>query len=148
MNAVAKIAAMLLGALGYFLLGNTLEARISGLIAVLIWLLPCAIAGWLIGLLTSKRVDLDGLGADIFSWTPLVLWIFPPLGIVGSTVVNTWAKHSSRQFRYSVVSSIAMLAAMVNLGWGVRTTIATEACERGLSSCSQGSILVANGDLN
>jgi hypothetical protein len=125
----------LYGALIYWMLGDSVDARLAGAFGLMVLFVPCAVAGWIIGVVSKRYIDIDGNGADIFSWTILALWIFPPFGIISSSIVSTWSKSSEREMRYFVVSGIALAAALTNAAMGVRADIQSQLCAPDPTKC-------------
>jgi hypothetical protein len=102
------------GLWAYFLLADTTAERIAIGLAVLMWLVPATLLGWLAGWVSERRIDIEGTAADVFAWTNLAWWLFPPLGMAASTALGVWAKRSdTRKLRYYFLSCVCGLASIV-----------------------------------
>lgn len=122
-NAFCLIG-LFIGLIGYWFLGDSFPERFGTAIGVIVITIPSCIVGWLVALALRNRIDADSDAADIIAWTSLVWWIFPPLGIVTSSLVWSWSKLTERrEARFLILSAVCALASMVNMAIGAHAKV-------------------------
>jgi hypothetical protein len=119
------ILSLLFGSVGYWFLGPDTDSRISTAIALVMIMVPSSIVGWIVGQILMRQIDVDRDGAQIFVWTNLVLWLFPPLGFAASAIASTWSKVSNQNSeRYLLLATVGGIAATVNCAIGAMASVA------------------------
>jgi hypothetical protein len=123
------VLALISGVFGFVLfrmLGDTSEARLAVAFGLLVTIVPCGIIGFIAAKVLSKRIEPDGDFADIASWTSLVLWLFPPFGIIAGTVIYEWSEHSKlRNLRFQILAAFCILVSVANAAYGARNAAAS-----------------------